>query len=175
MRPALIGWAPSGTYCAPAFTAYSLKMAGFACFRNMGELICYFLSVKSAAYILLTRGVAFNWNFVFLAVRSPSFIAVAVRDITLGFTFRSDVPIPKLWYLYVPIVAILLIASFSLRLFSTIVCRKRFAEWFVLLMIDLRLGRSPFYEDIIMFIATVLRGPIEKAPRVCEPCVTGRL
>ena len=65
---------PSGIYVAPALTACSLKIAGLGFFRNMGELIYYFLSVNKAAYIWLTRGAARKVNFVLAAFNSPCFI-----------------------------------------------------------------------------------------------------
>ena len=66
-------------------------MAGlFTFFRNMGEVIYCFLSVKRAAWIRLTLGVAFSWKLMFLAVRSPIRALLPVRDITLGLGFYSD-------------------------------------------------------------------------------------
>ena len=55
----------------------------------MGELICCRLSVKSAAWILLTLGAAFSSNLVLAQVRSPIFSYCEVRDSTFGRTIAG--------------------------------------------------------------------------------------
>ena len=64
-------------------------MAGLGFFLNMVDVICCFLSVKRAACTQFLFGVAFNWNLVLAAVRSPMRIDLFVRAMTLGFNCFS--------------------------------------------------------------------------------------
>ena len=52
--------------------------------RNIGELIYCLLSVKRAAWILLTRGAALSSNLVLAHVRSPIRNWFEVSERTLG-------------------------------------------------------------------------------------------